>query len=75
MKKALIVTVALLPGVALAHTGHDVSGFIGGLAHAMVHTLEGAGGLAVLVMLGLGTAYFSGRYRLRRTRKSKNDGQ
>jgi urease accessory protein len=75
MKKAIIATVALLPEAALAHTGHDVSGFIGGLAHAMVHTLEGAGGLVALVVLGLGAAYFRRRSRSRCSGKSEHEGQ
>jgi urease accessory protein len=57
MKKALIATVALLPGVALAHTGHEVSGFISGLAHPV----GGADHLLAMLAVGLWAARLGGR--------------
>jgi urease accessory protein len=57
MKKAMIATVALLPGVALAHTGHEVSGFISGLAHPA----GGADHLLAMLAVGLWAARLGGR--------------
>jgi|GEM_PF-1791565 len=75
MKKALITIATLLPAVAQAHSSHDISGFLGEMAHSMVHALEGPWGLVALVTLGLGSAYAAGRTRSRRARKSENEGQ
>ena len=49
--------VALLPGVALAHTGHDVSGFVSGLAHPVA----GADHLLAMLAVGLWAARLGGR--------------
>lgn len=54
---AAVGAVALLPGVALAHTGHDVSGFVSGLAHPVA----GADHLLAMLAVGLWAARLGGQ--------------
>ncbi|MBR9829976.1 MAG: HupE/UreJ family protein [Oceanospirillales bacterium] len=52
-----VTAVALLPGTALAHTGHEVSGFVSGLAHPV----GGADHLLAMLAVGLWAARLGGR--------------
>lgn len=57
MKKSLIAAAALLPTTAMAHSGHEVSGFISGLAHPV----GGADHLLAMLAVGLWAARLGGR--------------
>jgi len=57
MKKLLMAVAAFLPGVTMAHSGHEVSGFVSGL----VHPVGGADHLLAMLAVGLWAARLGGR--------------
>jgi len=57
MKKSLMAAAAFLPGAAMAHSGHEVSGFVSGV----VHPVGGADHLLAMLAVGLWAARLGGR--------------
>jgi urease accessory protein len=58
LRAATAAALALLPGAALAHTGH---GDTGGLAHGFMHPLGGLDHVLAMVAVGLFAAHLGGR--------------
>lgn len=57
MSRILLATLILMPLPAMAHTGHDVGGFVSGL----LHPLTGTDHLLAMLAVGLWAASLGGR--------------